>query len=113
MDLRVGFDVIAGTFGVPATVTVPGLPVISTTAAWVPSQTDDYPEAFSTRGDKSPKRREPRRVLALSRAAVPSIPIGALISAPEQRGGAICAWRVDGFDRLEPDVVRVVVVPAG
>ena len=40
------------------------------------------------------------------------MPRGTLITAPEQTGGEVLRWLVDGTEREETDHVRVRVVPA-
>lgn len=59
-------------------------------------------------------RRSPVRIMALSREAVPTIPRGTLIRAPEKLGAAdVKGWIVDGLDRLEADHHRAIVLPLG
>src|SRR4051812_26891579 len=94
------------TFGVPVTVTrpFPDDTAIETTGIWMTTQTEDVPTGTDF------QRREPRRVMALSRAAVPTLPRGTLISATENPGGTAETWRVDGIERLEADHVRALLV---
>lgn len=92
-------------FAVPATVTPPGAVAIETRGAWVTSRTESQP------GFSDFSRRAAVRVFALDRAAVPSVPKGTLILAPETDGGVVQRWRVDGVEVLEADCMRVVVVP--
>src|SRR5688572_24736493 len=81
--------------GVPATVTRPfpddGTPIV-TRGIWVtPGLSRPFTEAFPS--DFALQRREPERVMALSRAEVPAVPRGTRIDAPEQLGGVVKAWR--------------------
>lgn len=92
-------------FSVPATVTPPAADAIDTRGIWVTSTTDSRP------GLSDFSRRDQTRVLALDRAAVPSVPKGTVIIAPEMDGSVPLRWRVDGFDVLEADCIRVTVVP--
>lgn len=107
-DLTVPCDPILEAFGVPATVTrpAPDDTPIETTGVWVPPLTVDSPSGLQT------KRREPLRIFALPRADVPTVPTGTVIEAPEVLDGPVRTWRVDGFDRYEFDLTRVLVVPA-
>jgi hypothetical protein len=91
-------------FSVPATVTVPyGLPV-ETTGIWV--QSPDEPQPFG----HELTRREPRHVMAIPRTlALDTIPRGTVILAADVSGGAVRSWRVDGIDRVEADLNRVIL----
>lgn len=99
-------DLNISAHGVPVTVTRPfpdDTPIV-TTGIWLTTTTDDMPAPVDF------QRRDVRRVLAVSRASVATIPRGTLILAPEKAGDAIQRWRVDGVDRQEADHNRVVVV---
>ena len=91
--------------GVDVVVTRPGAAGIETRGVWLTTITEDLPV-----GDF--QRREPRRVMALSRAAVATIPRGTVIVGPEKAGAdeADRWWRVDGIERVEADHHRVTVV---
>src|SRR5687768_3198209 len=99
MDLTalrtLALDVTASVHGVAATVTrpAPDETPIETRGIWVTSPLEE-PRAFGT----DFQRRAPRRVLALPVSAVPTLPRGTLVSAPDQSGGAVKVWRVDGLD---------------
>ena len=57
------------------------------------------------------QRREPRRVLAVKRADVVTLPRGTVITAPEKLGGADKTWRVDGLEReIDAYYWRAIVV---
>ncbi len=93
--------------GVAATVTRPSPDTIpiSTRGIWLRPMDDAQP--FGT----SLKRVAPRRVMVLSRAEVPTLPHGSLIAAPEITGGAVQAWRVDGFEQAaDPDHWKAIVM---
>lgn len=96
------------TLGIPVTVTrpFPDDTAIETRGIWLTTLTDDRPGATDF------SRREPYRVMALSRAEVPTTPRGTLIVAPENPGGTDQTWRVDGIAGQEADHVRVIVVLA-
>lgn len=100
LALQVTFDVI----GVPATVTLPDFTEIETSAIWLSPIMFDEPSGADL------QRHEPRRVLALTRTAVASVPRGTLIAAAERDGGEVKTWRVEGTDLSDPDHVRVIVV---
>lgn len=88
--------------GVVVTVTrpTPDDEPITTRGVWLTTTTEDAPT-----GEFS--RREPRRVIALKKADVPTIKRGALIVASEL--GESHTWMVDGVDRSEADHWRAVV----
>lgn len=97
--------------GVPATVTrvAPASTTpITTTVLWPsapPLQEDPaYGVDFSRKG--------PRRVMAISRVDVPTLPIGSTVVAPEQPDGANVTWRVDGLERIEANTWRAIVMLA-
>jgi len=93
--------------GVPAVVTrpVPDEAPISTTGIWAPTepQQDGQPVGTDFR------RLDSRRVLALPRSDVPSLPRGTTIVAALHSGGAEKTWIVDGLDRVEADTWRAIV----
>lgn len=105
MVAEVPLGPIFDAFGVPAIVTPPDAVAIETLAVWVTSTTESRP------GFSDLQRREHVRVLALQRVDVGSVPRGTVILAPETADGVALRWRVDGFEVLEADGVRVVVVP--
>ena len=57
------------------------------------------------------QRRDQVRVMAISRDVFATLPRGTIIQAPERVGSATVQWTVDGTDRIETDVIWVVVVP--
>lgn len=91
--------------GVPVTVTrpAPDDEPIETRGIWLTPDTNEFPigSDFS--------RREPIRILALSRLVVPTVPKGTVIDAPEKAGDTMRRWLVDGLDRREADHTRVIV----
>lgn len=91
--------------GVPATVTPPGEDAITTRVIWLTPVIDDLPAG------RDLDRREPRRMMVLSRAAVANVPRGTIISAPEKLGGDSRNWQIDGVESTEPDNFHVIVVP--
>jgi hypothetical protein len=93
--------------GVDAIVTrpFPDATPITTRAIWVTPQTEDALNGTEL------QRREPRRVMALRKDEVPTVPRGTVIIAPPQGGESDARWRIDGIDRVEADHVRVIVVP--
>lgn len=101
LALQVQFDVT----GVPATITLPDSMVIQTSAIWLEQILVDVPVS----GDFT--RREARRVVALLKADVPSVPKDTRIDAAERDGGPVQAWRVDQPEGADPDHSRVIVVP--
>lgn len=101
-------DINLTTHGVPATVTRPfpdDTPIV-TRGIWLTWDTDAPPTGTEF------QRREPRKVLALRRLDVPTVPRGTVILAPQKGGDTVQAWRVDGTETVFADHVRVIVVAA-
>jgi len=92
--------------GVSATVTrpAPDDTPVSTTGIWY-TQPLDETRPFGT----DFQRREPRRVMALPRADLSTLPRGTTIVAPETIGGTDKTWVVDGLERVEADTWRAIV----
>lgn len=92
--------------GVAIMVTLPDVDEtpIETTGIWLTPVTDDVPTGLDFR------RRDVRRVMALSKGDVDSVPRGTIIMAPESSGGPTLRWRVDGIERIEAEHLRVVLV---
>jgi hypothetical protein len=91
--------------GVPVTVTrpAPDDDPIETHGIWIVPITESAPlGGFG--------RQEPRRILALRRDQVPTVPKGTVIVGPPKADADPVGWRVDGIDRIEADHVRVIVV---
>lgn len=92
--------------GVPATVTPPGETAITTRVIWPSEQVaDDLPAG------KDFNRREPRRIMVISRADVANVPRGTIIAAPESLGGDSRNWQIDSVESTEPETFHVIVVP--
>lgn len=92
--------------GVPATVTpLSGETAITTRVIWLTPVIDDLPAG------KDFDRREPRRMMVLSRADVENVPRGTIIAAPEKHGGDSRNWQIDGVETTETDHFKVIVVP--
>lgn len=77
---------------------------IETRGIWLTPLTEDAPQngVFA--------RREPRRILAVKRSDVATVPRGTVFVAPEKAGGESRGWRCDGLERQEADHHRVIVV---
>lgn len=102
LALQVQFDLM----GVPAIVTLPdGTAITNTSVIWL------EPILFDAPTTSDLQRREQRRVAALNRADVVTVPQGTRIDAAEREGGTVSAWRVDQIDASDPDHVRAIVVP--
>lgn len=104
LDLRPSLDEPMEAFGLPAVVSVPGEDAVETSVLWLPADPTDVPEGAIF------GRQEPRKVLALRRDEVPSVPVGTVIEAAEILGGTTKTWTVEGPTVYEPDHVRVMVV---
>lgn len=105
-DIRVPLDPILSAFGVPVTVTrpAPNNTPISTTGVWMTPESVDVPIGVEF------QRRDQRRVMALPRSAVPTVPHRTVIVAPEKQGGASKTWVVDGTDSEDLELARVLLV---
>jgi len=107
MDLRPTFRAALDAFGaLPAVVTLPDLDPVTTEALWLPPVTVEVPAGNDFH------RMELRRVLALSRTAVPQVPRGTVVIVAESAGEDPTAWQVDGIDSIHYDHTRALVVPA-
>lgn len=105
-DLRaLVLDLNIEAHGVPAVVTVSGESPVTTRGIWLTPITDGFP------GSHDFQRRDPTRVFALTRVAVPAVPRGTLIVAPEKAGDADQRWRVEGPERIEADNGRYILIP--
>ncbi len=91
--------------GAEAVVTVPDAEPVSTRIIWMTPTTELLPTGNEQRAD-------PRRVLAIRRDDVPSVPRGTTISVTEHLQNEPTLWTVDGILRIESDHVRAIVVPA-
>lgn len=91
--------------GLDVTVERPGIDAtpIEARAIWCWSQQDTTPGGMDIR------RRDPTRIIALSRSTFECVPRGTRIVAPEAMGGTRLGWVVDGPDRLESDHHRLMV----
>lgn len=77
-----------------------------TRVIWLPPDTTALPSGSAM------QRAEAQRVMAVPKADVAQVPRGTVIAAAEVPGGAVLNWKVDGFERVDPDHHRVIVVPA-
>lgn len=99
-----GRTVAFNTHGLTATVTRPSTAAISTLGIWVHVPPEDRPYGTDL------QRRDPRRVLAIPRADVPTMPRGTTVVIPDAAGGDAKTWTVDGLERADPDHWRVLLV---
>jgi hypothetical protein len=108
VDARPSFEPLLDAFGVPATVTLPAPDdtPIETVGIWLAPFYQDDPT-----GSGFP-RRESIRVFAVRKSAVPRLPIGTLIAAPELAGGDVVTWRVDGIDQADSEHTRALLLRA-
>jgi len=109
-DTRVPLNPAIEAFGLPATVTPPGVgqTPITTSGFWVSALAEEAPAGTELR------RRDPRRVFVLPLStAVPEQDRGALLAAAEYDGGVTKNWKVTGLGQVvEPDCQRLIVIPA-
>lgn len=111
MEARVPVDPIFAAFGVDATVTRPQHTAIDTIAVWIPDESHGASWGVRDQADLEIERTVPRRLLCFRTDELPSAPVGTLILAPEEQGGAVKRWRVDEIGQVESDLIRVVVKP--
>ena len=112
MDARVPMTVAISAFGLSVTVTRPGEPAVRTSAIWVPPVRRTASDEVYGAPDITTRDQE-RKVLAVPLSAtLPDVPLGTEIVAAENELADPQTWRVDGFERIEADHVRVVLVPA-
>lgn len=94
-------DVNAEVFGVPATVQIPSGPLVSTRVIWLEPTTEQ-------RGSGDFQRAERRRICAIQRDSVATVPRGTIITIPD--GGVNYRWQVDSMDGVFSDRHHVTVV---
>lgn len=109
-DHRVPVAPLLAAFGLLVTVTrpAPDSTPIATTGIWLDEGLDEdrpYGTDFQA--------RDPRRLMAIPRADVATMPRGTTITAPEIAGGATKTWRVDGLDDVDPQFWQVVLMLVG
>ncbi len=80
--------------------------MVTTRVVWLPPVTTELPAGGAL------QRAEAHRVMGVPKVDVAQVPRGTVIAAAEVPGGAVLNWKVDGFERVDPDHYRVVVVPA-
>lgn len=91
--------------GVPITVFLAGVPAgIETRGIWLTYQPEELPTATNL------KRGVPRRVLALRRDEVATVPRGTFIEAPPIAGAENQTWIVDGYLEQRDDHHRVIMM---
>lgn len=109
-DTRVPLNPAIEAFGLPATITPPGVgqTPISTSGFWVSPLSEDAPIGTEFH------RRDPRRVFVMPLSAqVPEQDRGAVLAAAEYLGGVTKNWQVVGLGQVvEPDCQRLIVKPA-
>lgn len=96
-------------FSVPVVVTrpAPAIEPVATEGIWLPSLIEEQPFGVDLR------RRDPRRVMGIERTAtLDHIPRGSTIEAPEQLGAPTQTWMVEGYERVTPEEMRILVKPA-
>lgn len=93
-------------FGVAVTVQWPEpyATQVATTGVWIHTFAEGAPVGGVV------NRREPRRLMALPKSAVPTLPLKTLIVAPDTDGVTLRGWRVDAYEDADADHYRVVLV---
>lgn len=90
--------------GVPGTLTVPTMAPVDVRVIWLVPDPEEVPVGARL------SRVESRRVACVQRNVIAAVPLDSDLVAPEHAGGVDRTWRVDGFDRREPDHHRLIVV---
>ena len=107
-DVRPSLAPALATFGLPATVTVPGEEPAATTAIWLPPMPVEIAGVFV-------QTDHPQRALALPRAGLASTEPerlrGTVIELAEYEGAPPSSWMVEARIAVDVDEVRVVVIP--
>lgn len=98
------FDAEILPLAVPATVTRPSQAAITTVAVWLLRSQPEVPAGAAF------QRSAVRRVIALRRSDVPTVPLKTIIVAPERPGLADATWRVDSIEQIEADRYECVVI---
>ena len=93
--------------GVPALVTIPDGPAVETSIIWLTPITEQVP------GGTDLRRADPKRLMALRRDCIPTVPRGTRVEVTEHLQESPDLWTVDAVERVEPDHHRVIVVPSG
>lgn len=99
-DLNFSIHGVAATIRRP-----PPYDAVETTVIWLPHLPQDVPSGASLR------REEPFRVMAIRRDAVPVLPTKTKVEVAEHEDDAVTGWIVDGFERIEADHYRAIVIP--
>jgi hypothetical protein len=107
-DVRPSLAPALATFGLPATVTVPGEAPVATMAIWLPPLPVEISGVLV-------QTDHPQRALALPRAGLASIEPerlrGTVIALSEYEGAPGSSWMVEARIGVDVDEVRVVVIP--
>jgi hypothetical protein len=111
-DVRPSLAPALATFGLLATVTLPGEAPVATTAIWLP------PVSVETVGVVVATDR-PQRVLSLPRAGLPFLPTddlsralrGTTIEVADVYAGPVRVWTVEAVAAEAVDEIRVSVIP--
>lgn len=93
------------THGVPAVVTPPDADPVSTRIIWLTPTTESLPTGNEIR------RADSRRVMAIRRDDVPTVPRGTVIEVTEHLLTSPATWKTDAMENVFSDHHRVVVVP--
>ena len=109
MDARPSMASAIAAFGVPVVMLRPDIGATPVTTSGIFCA--PLVEEWSPVTDLS--KHDPRRVLAIPRAATVPVPVRATVFlAAEEAGGEEKTWRFDGLQQpLEVDCYRVIVVP--
>lgn len=104
-DIRVSMAPLLATFGLAITVMrpTPDDDSVASKGIWDGSADDAQPYGADF------DRVGPRSIMSIPlSAALPTLPNGTVILAPDEEGGAVKTWRVDG--RVVPDLPDVAQV---
>ena len=106
MDLRPSLTLALDAFSVPAVVTLKSENPVTTRGVWL------SPEAVGFDVGDEYQGRAPKRIMAIAKADVPTIPRGTTIVAPEESGEATKTWEVQESALVQHDQHNVVLIEA-
>ena len=106
MDLRPPLSLAMDAFSVPAVVTLKSENPVTTRGVWL------SPEAVGFDVGDEYQGRAPKRIMAIGKSDVPTIPRGTKIVAPEESGEATKTWEVQESARVQNDQHNIVLIEA-
>lgn len=97
-------DALYGSLGIPMSVTPVNGSLANVTGIWRTPTPTDLPTTDL-------RRRDRHRAISFRRSEVPTLTLGALVTAQEIGADAATNWKVDGFERVTAEQWFATVVP--